>query len=161
MKKVCIVALLAIGLSSFAQERKERHPKGEMEQMTPEQRNQLHLKKMTLDLDLNAKQQEQLTKILADQSAKREAMKAEHKVKMEEAKAIRFEMKKKILDEQIEMKNKMKSILSAEQFSKWEMKKEKNNKRMWEGRKKHKEHQRDQFKQKLPVDSRKFFIVIN
>ena len=143
MKKVCIVALLAIGLSSFAQERKERHPKGEMEQMTPEQRNQLHLKKMTLDLDLNAKQQEQLTKILADQSAKREAMKAEHKVKMEEAKAIRFEMKKKILDEQIEMKNKMKSILSAEQFSKWEMKKEKNNKRMGEGRKKHKEHQRD------------------
>ena len=143
MKKVCIVALLVIGLSSFAQERKERHPKGEMEQMTPEQRNQLHLKKMTLDLDLNAKQQEQLTKILADQSAKREAMKAEHKVKMEEVKAIRFEMKKKILDEQIEMKNKMKSILSAEQFSKWEMKKEKNNKRMGEGRKKHKEHQRD------------------
>ena len=143
MKNVCIVALLVIGLSSFAQERKERHPKGEMEQMTPEQRNQLHLKKMTLDLDLNAKQQEQLTKILADQSAKREAMKAEHKVKMEEAKAIRFEMKKKILDEQIEMKNKMKSILSAEQFAKWEMKKEKNNKRMGEGRKKHKEHQRD------------------
>lgn len=143
MKKVCIVALLVIGLSSFAQERKERHPKGEMEQMTPEQRNQLHLKKMTLNLDLNAKQQEQLTKILADQSAKREAMKAEHKVKMEEAKAIRFEMKKKILDEQIEMKNKMKSILSAEQFSKWEMKKEKNNKRMGEGRKKYKEHQRD------------------
>ena len=143
MKKVCIVALLVIGLSSFAQERKERHPKGEMEQMTPEQRNQLHLKKMTLDLDLNAKQQEQLTKILADQSAKREAMKAEHKVKMEEAKAIRFEMKKKILDEQIEMKNKMKSILSAEQFAKWEMRKEKNNKRMGEGRKKHKEHQRD------------------
>ena len=143
MKKVCIVALLVIGISSFAQERKERHPKGEMEQMTPEQRNQLHLKKMTLDLDLNAKQQEQLTKILADQSAKREAMKAEHKVKMEETKAIRFEMKKKILDEQIEMKNKMKSILSAEQFAKWEMKKEKNNKRMGEGRKKHKEHQRD------------------
>ncbi|MBP6041251.1 MAG: hypothetical protein KA509_05540 [Flavobacterium sp.] len=143
MKKVCIVALLVIGLSSFAQERKERHPKGEMEQMTPEQRNQLHLKKMTLDLDLNAKQQEQLTKILADQSAKREAIKVEHKAKMEEAKAIRFEMKKKILDEQIEMKNKMKSILSAEQFAKWEMRKEKNNKRMGEGRKKHKEHQRD------------------
>ena len=143
MKKVCIVALLVIGLSNFAQERKERHPKGEMEQMTPEQRNQLHLKKMTLDLDLNAKQQEQLTKILADQSAKREAMKAEHKAKMEEAKAISFEMKKKILDEQIEIKNKMKSILSPEQFAKWEMRKEKNNKRMGEGRKKHKEHQRD------------------
>jgi hypothetical protein len=62
---------------------------------------------------------------------------------MEEAKAVRFEMKKKILDEQIEIKNKMKSILSAEQFAKWEMRKEKNSKRMEEGRKKHKEHQRD------------------
>jgi Spy/CpxP family protein refolding chaperone len=143
MKKVCIVALLAIGLSSFAQERKERHPKGEMEQMTPEQRNQLHLKKMTLDLDLNAKQQEQVGKLMTEQMAKMEKMKVEHKAKMEEAKAIRFEMKKKMLDEQIEMKNKMKSILSVDQFAKWELRKDRNNKRMGEKRKLHKEHQKD------------------
>jgi hypothetical protein len=143
MKKVCIVALLAIGLSSFAQERKERHPKGEMEQMTPEQRNQLHLKKMTLDLDLNAKQQEQVGKLMTEQMAKMEKMKVEHKAKMEEAKAIRFEMKKKMLDEQIEMKNKMKSILSADQFAKWELRKDRNNQRMGEKRKLHKEHQKD------------------
>jgi Spy/CpxP family protein refolding chaperone len=143
MKKVCIVALLAIGLSSFAQERKERHPKGEMEQMTPEQRNQLHLKKMTLDLDLNAKQQEQVGKLMTEQMAKIEKMKAEHKAKMEEAKALRFEMKNKMLDEQIELKNKMKSILSADQFAKWELRKDRNNKRMGEKRKLHKEHQKD------------------
>ena len=143
MKKVCIVALLVIGLSSFAQERKERHPKGEIEQMTLEQRNQLHLKKMTLDLDLNAKQQEQVGQLMTEQMAKMEKMKAEHKAKMEEAKAIRFEMKKKMLDEQIEMKNKMKSILSADQFAKWELRKDRNNKRMGEKRKLHKEHQRD------------------
>jgi hypothetical protein len=143
MKKVCIFALLAIGLSSFAQERKERHPKGEMEQMTPEQRNQLHLKKMTLDLDLNAKQQEQVGKLMTEQMAKMEKMKVEHKAKMEEAKAIRFEMKKKMLDEQIEMKNKMKSILSADQFAKWELRKDRNNQRMGEKRKLHKEHQKD------------------
>ena len=142
MKKVCIVALLVIGLSSFAQERKERHPKGEIEQMTLEQRNQLHLKKMTLDLDLNAKQQEQVGKLMTEQMAKIEKMKAEHKAKMEEAKALRFEMKNKMLDEQIELKNKMKSILSADQFAKWELRKDRNNQQMGEKRKLHKEHQR-------------------
>ena len=68
-----------------------------MEQMTPEQRNQLLVKKMTLDLDLNAKQQEQAGKIIAEQSAKREAMKTERKAKMEAAKAERLEMKNKKL----------------------------------------------------------------
>ena len=143
MKKVFIVAVLAISLSSFAQDRKERHSKGAMEQMTPEQRNQLHLKKMILDLDLNAKQQEQVAAIMAEQMAKREAIKAERKAKMEEAKANCFEMKNRMLDEQIEMKNKMKSILSVIQFSKWEMMKEKNRAQMGDKRKKRKEHKRD------------------
>jgi Spy/CpxP family protein refolding chaperone len=142
MKKVFILAVLAISLSSLAQDRKERHSKGEMEQMTPEQRNQLHLKKMTLDLDLNAKQQEQVGKLITEQMAKMEKMKDEHKAKMEEAKALRFEMKNKMLDEQIKLKNKMKSILSADQFAKWELRKDRNNKRMGEKRKLHKEHQR-------------------
>ena len=143
MKKVFIIAVLAISLSSLAQDRKERHSKGAMEQMTPEQRNQLHLKKMILELDLNTKQQEQVGKIMADQMAKREAIKAERKAKIEEAKANRFEMKNKMLDEQIEMKNKMKSILSVIQFSKWEMMKEKNRERMVEEKAKRKEHKRD------------------
>ena len=143
MKKVFIIAVLAISLSSLAQDRKERHSKGAMEQMTPEQRNQLHLKKMILDLDLNAKQQEQVAAIMAEQTAKREAIKAERKAKMEEAKANRFEMKNRMLDEQIEMKNKMKSILSADQMEKWEMMKEKNREQMGDKRKKRKEHKRD------------------
>jgi predicted transposase YbfD/YdcC len=143
MKKVFIIAVLAISLSSLAQDRKERHSKGAMEQMTPEQRNQLHLKKMILDLDLNAKQQEQVAAIMAEQTAKREAMKAERKAKMEEAKANRFEMKNRMLDEQIEMKNKMKNILSVIQFSKWEMMKEKNRERTGEEKAKRKEHKRD------------------
>jgi hypothetical protein len=147
MKKVFIVAVLAIGLHSFAQDRKERLSRERMEQMTPEQRSQLLVKKMTLDLDLNAKQQEQVGKIMAEQATKREAMKAEHKAKMEEAKANRFEMKNKMLDEQIEMKNKMKSILSADQLAKWESRREKNkekmSERMGEWREKRKGDKRD------------------
>lgn len=132
MKKVFIVAVLALGLNSFAQDLKERPSREKMEQMTPEQRNQLLVKKMTLDLDLNAKQQEQVGEIIAEQSAKREAMKTERKAKMEAAKAERLEMKNKMLDNQIEMKNKMKSILSADQFAKWESQREKNREKMGE-----------------------------
>jgi periplasmic protein CpxP/Spy len=144
MKKVFIVALLAISLSSVAQDRKERPSRGEMEQMTPEQRSQLLVKKMTLELDLNAKQQDQVAKIIAEQSAKREAMRAERKAKMEEGKINRFEMANKLLDEQITMKDKMKSILSADQFAKWETLKEKNKERMGdEWREKRKDHKRD------------------
>lgn len=138
-----MVAVLAISLNSFAQDRKERPSREKMEQMTPEQRQELVVKKMTLELDLNAKQQEQISKIIAEQSAKREAMKAERKAKMEAAKADHFEMKNKMLDEQIEMKNKMKSILSADQFAKWEALKEKTKGRMGDRREKHKDHQRD------------------
>lgn len=144
MKKVFIVAVLAISLSSVAQDRKERPSRGEMEQMTPEQRSQLLVKKMTLELDLNAKQQDQVAKIIAEQSAKREAMRAERKAKMEERKINRFEMANKLLDEQIAMKDKMKSILSADQFAKWEALKEKTKERMGdEWREKRKDHKRD------------------
>ncbi len=134
MKKVFIVTLLVIGMAGFAQNRRERPSRQQMEQLTPEQRNELHLKKMTLDLDLNTNQQEQIGKILAEQSAKREAMRAERKAKMEAAKADRFAMKNRMLDEQIEMKNKMKGILSPEQFAKWETLREKNKEQMGEWR---------------------------
>ena len=73
MKKLFIVALLAVGMTSFAQEKRTRPESAKMEQMTPEQRNQLHLKKMTLELDLNASQQKEMSKIIAEQSTKRQA----------------------------------------------------------------------------------------
>jgi hypothetical protein len=126
MKKVLIATLLIVGLSSFAQERRERPNRAEMENLTPEQRNQLIVKKMTLELDLNAKQQEQIGQIIAEQSAKRETMKAQRKASSEKPTTEeRFAMKNKMLDEQIAMKAKMKSILSPEQFTKWEAMKEK------------------------------------
>ena len=86
MKKLFIVALLVVGMTSFAQERKARPERAQMEQMTPEQRNQLHLKKMTLELDLNASQQKEMSKIIAEQSTKREARMAERKANKKTAK---------------------------------------------------------------------------
>ena len=79
MKKLFIAALLVVGITSFAQERRATTERAKMEQMTPEQRNQLHLKKMTLELDLNASQQKEISKVIAEQSNKREAKMAERK----------------------------------------------------------------------------------
>ncbi|WP_052257169.1 hypothetical protein [Flavobacterium sp. AED] len=133
MKKLIIAALLVVGMSSFAQDKKEmekRPRRDEMEKFTPEQRNQLMLKKMTLDLDLNAKQQEQMKQIIAEQSTKREAMRTARKANQEKPTSDElFAMKNKMLDEQIVMKNKMKSILSPEQFEKWDAMKEKQHQR--------------------------------
>jgi hypothetical protein len=135
MKKLFIVALVVVGMTSFAQERKARPERAQMEQMTPEQRNQLHLKKMTLELELNASQQKEMSKIIAEQSTKREARMAERKANKDSAKKQltadeRFAKKSQMLDEQIVMKERMKKILSADQNKKWDELKGKNHHRM-------------------------------
>ena len=132
MKKLFVVALLFVGLTNFEQEKKgivERGERAEMEQLTPEQRNVLQLKKMTLDLNLTASQQKQLEPIIAEETNKREAKKTEMKARKETKKTLtaneKFELKNKNLDEQIELKAKMRKILTDDQMKKWEMKKEK------------------------------------
>lgn len=129
MKKLFIVALSVVGMTSFAQERNVTAKKSKMEQMTSEQRNQLQLKKMTLELDLNAAQQNEVRTIITEQSIKREARMAAGKETQDSAKKQltadeRFTKKNQMLDEQIEMKERMKKILSADQYKKWEDMKE-------------------------------------
>ena len=124
MKKLFIAALLVVGMTSFAQEKKARPERAKMEQMTPEQRNQLHLKKLTLELDLNASQQKEMSKVIAEQSAKREAKMAERKATKDSVKKLTsdeiFAKKSKMLDEQIVMKERVKKILTPEQYKKWD-----------------------------------------
>lgn len=127
MKKLIIAALLIVGMTSFAQNKKEtgkRHDRADMEKFTPEQRNQLMLKKMTLELDLNASQQKEMSIIIAEKSARREATMMEMKANKEAGKKLTsdelFARKNKMLDEQIVMKERMKKILNQEQFKKWD-----------------------------------------
>ncbi|RTY86544.1 hypothetical protein [Flavobacterium sp. RSP15] len=125
MKKLFIVALLVVGMTSFAQEKEVRPARAQMGQLTPDQRNQLQLKKMTLELDLNASQQKEMRTILAEQSTKREAKMAERKANKDSAKKRLtsdelFAKKSQMLDEQIVMKERMKKILSLDQYKKWD-----------------------------------------
>ena len=123
MKKLFVIALLLVGTTIIAQERNRKHQGVKMEQFTPEQQSQLMLKKMTLDLDLNDSQQKEMSAIISEKIAKKEAMKAEMKAMKEKGvkptNDERFAMHMKMLDEQIAAKKRMEKILNAKQFEKW------------------------------------------
>jgi hypothetical protein len=123
MKKLFVLALVIVGTTIIAQERIRKNQGNEMEQFTSEQKNQLLLKKMTLELDLNDAQQKEMSDFISDKIAKKEAHNAERKEM--KAKCVRptnderFAMKMKMLDEQIATKKRMEKILNDKQFEKW------------------------------------------
>ncbi len=114
MKKVIMAALLVVSLSSVAQQRRERPNRDQMEKLTPEQRQEKHLNKLTTDLNLNAKQQEEVKKLLAEQSAKAAEFKAKREAKKDEqllaSAKERKEMAQKMKAEKEATDAKMKSI---------------------------------------------------
>ena len=124
MKKLIITAVLLIGLSAFAQEQAKNSGREKLEQMTPQQKNELRLKKLTLDLSLSASQQKEMGKIIAEMEAKREGFKKERLAKKEAGTNLTkdelFAMRTKRLDEKIAAKERVKKILDANQFEKWE-----------------------------------------
>ena len=137
MKKLALIVLLVVGLSTYAQEGKKQERQGaERERLSPEQRNQLQLKKMTLDLNLNESQQKEIAKILEEQSTKRQAEMAAFKSNKEKGvkptAEERFAMKNKKLDEAIAVKAKVQKVLTPEQFKKWEDMKKENRENMKE-----------------------------
>ncbi|WPR72825.1 hypothetical protein SLW70_06775 [Flavobacterium sp. NG2] len=100
MKKLIVVALLAIGLTGFAQEGKKK--KGGHEVST-----EMRVKKMTEELSLNADQQKKVAVLLEEQTAIRKAVKENPENKEEN----RAKMK--------ENGKKLKEVLTPEQFEKW------------------------------------------
>lgn len=131
MKRLIIIAIALISIQGMAQEAKnERTNNTERAQrandFTPEETASLQTKKMTLHLDLNEKQQKDIYKLNLENASKRKEMKENFKAKKESgemekpSKEERFAMQNAKLDHQIAMKAKMKSILNADQFAKWE-----------------------------------------
>lgn len=122
-KKLFVLALLIVGTTIIAQERTRKHQGNKIEQFTPEQQNQLMLKKMTLELDLTEAQQKEMKAIISEKIAKKESYKAEMSAMKEKGvkptNDERFAMQMKILDEQIATKKRMEKILNAKQFEKW------------------------------------------
>jgi hypothetical protein len=124
MKKLIFAIALVITTLTFAQEKSK---------LSPQQQTELQVKKMTLDLDLDTKQQNELKTILLEQNKKRATKIAELKDKKKQGVKLsvdeKFDLKSKMLDDKIEHKARMKKILKPEQFQKWE-KHQENRKKM-------------------------------
>lgn len=123
MKKLFIAALLFVGVASFAQEADQKPSREPRERLTPEQRNDKQLKKLTSDLNLDANQQTQVKQLLADRSAKaeqfREARQAKKDGNVKPTAEEREAFKKQMTDEKNVNEAKMKAILNADQYKKW------------------------------------------
>jgi Spy/CpxP family protein refolding chaperone len=123
MKKLIIAALLIVGMTTFAQDKKERPKRADMGKMTPEQRNERRIERMTTELNLDAAQQEKLKQLYADEAKNREAKMAEMKDKKGQGREMMAEQMKA-------NEGKMKEILTPEQFKKWKSNQEKMRERM-------------------------------
>jgi hypothetical protein len=131
MKKVLLIALAFISIQAIAQERRGQHRKGGgkertqmMKDLTPEQAATLQTKKMTLRLDLTEGQQKEIYKInlanAKERKAKIEEIKKLRERNEKPSKESRYNMMNERLDKQIAMKKQMKSILSEEQYKRFE-----------------------------------------
>ena len=126
MKKL-IIAALFVGITSFAQE------KTGQKQLTPEQRTEKRLEHLKKDLQLNSQQEKQVKQALLDQETRVAALKANKKDRKEGQKLSMQEklaLKSKVNKEQETMSAKLKTILTPEQFKKWESGKEERVKKM-------------------------------
>lgn len=123
MKKLILMTFLMVGMTVLAQERNKRPQRDKMEQFTPEQRTELQVKKLTLELDLNESQQKDIKAFIAEKNTKMEAhrtaMKAMKEKGTKPTSDERFAIKSKMLDEQIAAKKRMQKILNEKQFEKW------------------------------------------
>ncbi|MDH5413986.1 MAG: DUF4890 domain-containing protein [Flavobacteriaceae bacterium] len=121
MKKLLIMsAMVIVTAASFSQEQPKR---GRQHEMSPEQQAELQTKKMTLELELTEKQQEQILAINKKNALERKQLMEKHraarvkgdKLSSEDA----FQMKKERLDKQIAHHKELKKILNEKQFEKW------------------------------------------
>lgn len=127
MKKLILITLAFVAIQATAQEGQGDHKRGEVfAQLSAEEAATLQTKKMTLFLDLNKSQQEEIQKINLENATARKAQMEERKAKKENgndekpSKEDRVAMMNKMLDKKIEEKAKMKKILNTEQYTKWE-----------------------------------------
>lgn len=144
MKKLFIAALLFVGIASFAQDADQKPAREPRERLTPEQRNEKQLQKLTTELSLNTNQQAQVKQLLADRSAKAEKLRTERVAKKDRnakpTEAEREALKAELKTEREANDAKMKTILTADQYTKWHSLQEKNKDKAREKVKEYKEN---------------------
>ena len=121
MKKV--ILMLSIFINCIAYSQISSNQMENREKKSPEERAELQLKKMTVDLNLNQKQIASVKQILLDQATKREQIMAKRQQNNEDRKTLLIRDKKtaatEIKHNHHELKMQMQTVLDADQFIKW------------------------------------------
>jgi len=129
MKTWILAFAMVAAVTVNAQHGERRHEDGmhgreKAERFTPEQRTELQVKKMTLDLDLTEKQQKDIKAYFLEQAKEKEkaavALKADRDSGKRPTSDERFAIKSKMLDERIATKAFLKKTLNPEQMAKLE-----------------------------------------
>lgn len=128
MRKLIVIVIAFATLHVSAQDQKrelKKQPRHENTNYSPEEAAQLQTKRLTLKLDLNEKQQKEVSTVFLEEATLRQGRKAalsEVRAKAQNnslSKEDRLNIKNDRLDQQIALKKKMKNILSTEQYDKW------------------------------------------
>lgn len=134
MKSLIIALVFGISISGFAQVSTPQPGGDNTGRMTPEQRQEKHLAKLTKELNLDAKQQEAVGKILAEKSDKAQDLKSQKEARKDSGEKLTTEereaLKTKLKAEKEDTEKQMKAILSADQYQKWETMREQNKEKM-------------------------------
>ena len=130
MKSILKILVLLFSLTVFAQQpprqmdsERGKRPNNRMQAMkalTPEQEATLWTKKMTLELDLNQNQQDQMYALILEKT-KKIKLRMENKPEERPSKEEVYNMHISRLDEAIAMKESLKKILNDYQFAQWEL----------------------------------------
>jgi Spy/CpxP family protein refolding chaperone len=126
MKEVLIAMLVMASFSAMAQKGPHHGERHGMKDLSPEQMATLQTKKLTLALDLTKSQQEAVQQLNLENAKlrkeKMEKIKADRdgEERQKPSSEERFAMQNERLDHMISQKEKMKKILSPEQYEKWE-----------------------------------------
>lgn len=126
MKRLSIVLILLICATGVAQDRQDekrqhrKEIKKERLDLSPEQIAELKSKKLTLALDLNEAQQKDVERISLEQAQQRSEKRQNKETEKNLSEEDRFKARIARLDSKIAHKKQMKSILTPDQYEKWE-----------------------------------------
>jgi len=126
MKKILILLMIfSVGIANAQegnQDRKEKRKelRANFKDVSVEQMAELKTKQLTLNLDLSPAQEIEMKKFQLQQATKRKEYFETRKDKKDVSASERIELKTKMVEEKIAAKNKMKTILTEDQFKKWE-----------------------------------------
>lgn len=124
MKKLMGLAAIALLFSLTINAQQKGETANKRSSMTSEQKATLQSKKLALQLDLDKQQQAAVYEIMKKNADERQLKSTELREKRKQGVELsneeRFQIQNERLEHQLEQKAAMKSILSQEQYEKWE-----------------------------------------